>query len=88
MVISDSIFQDCPDTGRSTGAYIMFYQGWPIDHFQYVSGSVAQHGTESEYNVACTAVMDLVHFSMLDNEFINKDPDVVTEQAPVIILDS
>ena len=27
MDFPDSIWQDCPDTGRSTGAYIIFYQG-------------------------------------------------------------
>ena len=32
MDFSDSSWQDCPDTGRSTGEYIIFYQGVPIDH--------------------------------------------------------
>ena len=32
MAFSDSSWQDCPDTGISTGAYIIFYQGVPIDH--------------------------------------------------------
>ena len=32
MAFSDSSWKDCPDTGRSTGAYIIFYQGGPIDH--------------------------------------------------------
>ena len=27
MAFYDSSWQDCPDTGRSTGAYIIFYQG-------------------------------------------------------------
>ena len=30
--------------------------------------------------------MALSHFSMLNNEFPNKDPDVVTKQAPIVIL--
>ena len=29
-------WQDCPDTRRSTGAYIIFYQGGPIDHGTHV----------------------------------------------------
>ena len=33
-------WQDCPDTGRSTGAYIIFYQGGPIDHGTHVPGTV------------------------------------------------
>ena len=32
MDFSDYSWQDCPDTGRSTGAYIIFYQGGPIDY--------------------------------------------------------
>ena len=32
MKFSDSSWYDFPDTGRSTGAYIIFYQSGPIDH--------------------------------------------------------
>ena len=42
MTFSDSSWQDCPDTGRSTGAYIIFYQGGPIDHGTHVPGPVSQ----------------------------------------------
>ena len=42
MDFSDSSWQDCPDTLRSTGAYIIFYQGGPIDHGTHVPGPVAQ----------------------------------------------
>ena len=42
MAISDSSWQDCPDTGRSTAEYIIFYQGVPIDDGTYVPGPVAQ----------------------------------------------
>ena len=55
MDFSDSSWQDCPDTGRSTGAYIIFYQGGPIDHGTHVPVPFDQSGAESEYNAACTA---------------------------------
>ena len=42
MAFSDSSWQDCPDTGRSTGAYIIYYQGGPIDHGTHVPGPVAK----------------------------------------------
>ena len=42
MDFSDYIWQDCPDTGRSTGDYIIFYQDEPIDHGTHVPGPVAQ----------------------------------------------
>ena len=52
MDFSDSSWQDCPDTGRSTGAYIIFYQGGTIYHGTHVPGLVAQSSAESEYNTA------------------------------------
>ena len=53
MDFSDSSWQDCPDTGRSTGAYNIFYQGGPINHGRHVTGPVAQSSAESWYNAAC-----------------------------------
>ena len=38
MDFSDFSWQDCPDTERSTGAYIIFFQGGPIDHGTHVPG--------------------------------------------------
>ena len=52
MAFSDSSWQDCPETVRSTGAYIIYYQGGPIDHSTHVPGPVAQSSAESEYNAA------------------------------------
>ena len=46
MDFSDFSWQDCPDTGRSTGAYIIFYQCGPIDHGTHVTGPVAQSSAE------------------------------------------
>ena len=88
MDFSDSSWQYFPDTGRSTGAYIIFYQGGPIDHGTHVPGPVAQYSVESEYNAACTAGMALAHFRMLIHEFLNKDTDIFPEEAPLIVLDS
>ena len=76
MDFSDYSWQDCLDTVRITGAYIIFYQGGPIDHGTHVSGPVAQPSAESEYNSACTGGMALAHFRMLIHEFLNKDPDI------------
>ena len=88
MDFPDSSWQDCPDTGRSTGAYIIFYHGGPIDHGTHVPGPVSQCSAYSEYNVACTSGMALAHFRMLIHEFSNKDPYIVPEEAPLVILDS
>ena len=32
--------------------------------------------------------MELAHFRMMINELLNKDPDIVPEEAPLIVLDS
>ena len=77
MGLSDSSWQNCPNTGRNTLSYIIFYQGGPIDHGRHVPGPVSQSSAESEYNVACTAGMDLAHFRMLIHELLNKDPYIV-----------
>ena len=42
VVFSDSILKYCPDTGRSTGAYIVFYQGETIYHYTHVPVPDAQ----------------------------------------------
>ena len=77
MVFSDCSLQDFPDTYRSTGAYIVFYQCGPIDHCTHVSGLVAQSNAESGYNSAHTAVMAVAQFRMLNNGSFNKDTYVV-----------
>ena len=88
MAFSDSSWQDFPDTGSSTGAYIIFYQDGPIDHGTHVPGPVAQASAEIDYNAACTAGMALAHFRMLIHEFLNEDPDMFPKEAPLIFLDS
>ena len=88
MAFSDSIWQDFPDTGRSTGAYIIFYQGGKIDHGTHVPGPVAQSSAESEYNSEYTAGMALAHCIMLVHELFNEDPDMVPKESPLLVLDS
>ena len=79
MDFSDSIWQDCLDTGRRTGAYIIFYQGGTIDHSTNFPGPVDQLSAENEYNGECTSGMVLAHFRMLIHEFLKKDPYIVPD---------
>ena len=65
MDFSDSSWQDCTDTGISTGAYIIFYQGETIDHGAHVPGPVSQSSAEREYNAAYTEGIDLAYLRML-----------------------
>ena len=45
MVIYDSSWEDFPDTGRSKGEYIIFYQGGPLDHVTHIPGPVQKVST-------------------------------------------
>ena len=47
MVFSDYSWKYCTGTGRSKGAYIIFYQGGTIDHGTHVPLPVAQSSAES-----------------------------------------
>ena len=87
-LFSDSCWKDFIDTDRSTGEQIIFYKVGPIDHGPHVPGTVAQSSEESEYNAACTVGMVLAHFRMLIHELLDKDPDIVSEESPLIVLDS
>ena len=57
-------------------------------HGIHVAGPVAQSGSYSEYNAACTAGMDLSNFRMLIHEFLNNDLYMVPEEDPIIVFDS
>ena len=47
MDFSDYSYQCFTDNSRSTGAYIIFYQGGPIDPGTHVTGPVSQPSAES-----------------------------------------
>ena len=47
IAFSYSIWKYCPDTGRSTGSYIISYKGGPIEHITYVPGPVSRSSAES-----------------------------------------
>ena len=66
----------------------MYYQGGPIYHGTHVPGPVAQSSAESGYNASYTSGMALAHFRMLIHELLNEDPDMVTKEVPLIVLDS
>ena len=87
MAFSDSSWKYFPDTSRSTGAYIIFYQGGTIDHSTNFPGIVDQSSVKNKYNAACTAGMALENFRILIHGLLNKYPDIVPEEAPLIILD-
>ena len=49
---------------------MIFYQGGEIDHGTHVPGPFSKSSLESEYNAACTVVIDLAHLIILINELL------------------
>ena len=87
MDFSDSSWQDFPDTDRSTGSYMIFYQDSPMDHETHVRVPVAQSSAESQYSVSFTVGMALANFRLLIHKLLLQYPNIVQEEAPIIILD-
>ena len=52
------------------------------------TGPVSQSSAEIEYNVAFTAGIALAHFRVLIHELLNRDPEIVPEEDPFIVLNS
>ena len=63
---SDSSWNDCVDTGRSTGGNnITIMQGGPVDHSRHLPIPVAMSSGEAEYISAAAACMRASHLQML-----------------------
>ena len=54
-----------------------FYQGGSIVNCTHVTGPFDQSSAESEYNAAFNYLVALTQFSVIINESLNNDPDVV-----------
>eukprot|EP00957_Ditylum_brightwellii_P211168 15365838-Ditylum_brightwellii.AAC.1 len=68
LVYTDASWQDCPDTGRSTTCYYIFYQGGVIEGNSQVNVPIAMPSAESEYMAACSAYMTAGHIHMMAND--------------------
>jgi hypothetical protein len=64
-VFSDASWQDCPDTGRSTVGYMIFYNGALIEANSTMPTPIAMSTSEAEYMAACSATMATAHIRML-----------------------
>ena len=72
----NSSWQDCPDTGRSTGSYINYVQGGAADFLSFLLAPVAVSSAESENNAGAVPSMAMSHLRMLWNEINDLDPDI------------
>ncbi len=76
ITFSDSSWQDCPDTGRSTGGYTAFFQGGVVDSSSGLPEPVALSSAEAEYNQACVSGVASNALAMLIQEIRGNDPDL------------
>ena len=94
VTFTDASWQDDVDTGRSTGGYIIFKSGGPIDHRCHLPVPVALSTGEAEYLAAAVACTAAQHIRMMNYDLYHlTDKDYVpenTEKYPAsnIILDS
>ena len=65
ITFSDSSWNNCVDTGRSTGGNISIMQGGPVDHNSHLPVLVATFSGEAEYISAAAVCMRTSHLRML-----------------------
>ena len=73
----DSSWQDCPDTGRSTGCYLNFVAGGVVDFNSFVPDPVAMSSTEAEMNATAVGAMSMSYVRMLWNELHIAEVDLL-----------
>jgi len=86
--IHDSSWQDCPDTGRSTGSYLLFKQGGVVDFNTFVPTPVAMSSAEAECNAGAVAGMAMYHIRMLNNKINGLDAHIIPTPPILMLCDS
>jgi hypothetical protein len=75
VVFSDVSFQDCPDSGRSTGGFLIFMQGGVVDTTSTMPQLVARSTCQAEYCMGALAVLAAFYTRKVYNELHGIDPD-------------
>lgn len=65
IVFTDGAWQDCPDTGRSTTGFLIYYQGGVIEANSSLQVPVAMSSCEAEVMASCSGCMAAAHIHML-----------------------
>ena len=65
VTFSDASWQDCPDTGKSTGGRIITVNGGTVDHASQMPVPIAMSTGEAEYLAAGNACMAASHIRMM-----------------------
>jgi hypothetical protein len=75
VCFSGSSFQDCPDSGRSTGGHLVFVQGAVVDVASTMPQLIAWSTCEAEYCMGALAAMAAFFNRKVYNELHGIDPD-------------
>ena len=86
VLCTDASWQDCPDTSRSTGCYMLFAQGGIVDAASFVPNPIALSSAESEYNAGAFGVTAAQHVRQLFQELHGLEPD--TPLSIPLVMDS
>ena len=91
ITFTDSSWNDCVDTGRSTGGNLSLTQGGAVDYGSHLPVPVAMSSGEAEYISAAVACMKASHLRMLiydlrslGSESYNGD-DIKCEPSRIIV---
>ena len=85
VMFSDSSWNDCADTGRSTGGYIPLNQGGAVNYGSHLPVPVAMSSGEAEYISASVACMRASHLRMLiyNLKFLGSNTyDAMSDKVP------
>ncbi|KAG7357481.1 hypothetical protein IV203_002169 [Nitzschia inconspicua] len=74
ILFTDSSFQDCPDTTKSTGGYLIFMRG-VVDNSSHLAGVVCHSSCEAEYCHATSGLMAAAFIRKVFNEILGFNSD-------------
>ena len=75
LIFCDSSWQDCPDTGRSTGAFYVYLNRSLVSATTFVPVPVAQSSAEAEYNACTFALTESIYVKHVWNFLHGKHLD-------------
>jgi hypothetical protein len=75
VMFADSSWQDCPNTSRSTGCYLVCCQGGLVDAVSLAPDPIALSSAEAEHQIAAFGVSGCEHARQLFQELHGLDPD-------------
>ena len=76
LAFTDASWQDCIDTGHSTGSYKIYLQGAVVDAASFLPVPIAMSSAQAEYTAASTSVMAIDHVQQVVQEVLCGQPDM------------